>query len=68
MDEDMVITTAEHYRQAVAEVQTLETAQADTEEFRRRHLLLAAIHLYEQKYLGPEFKPGKPAPFSVRKR
>lgn len=67
MSEGVIIRTARDYRQAIVEVQHLESAQADSVEFRRRHELLAAMHQYELKHLGADFKPGKPAPFSVQK-
>jgi hypothetical protein len=68
MDEKLAIRTAVQYRRAIFEVQRFETAYPDSEECRRRHLLLAAMHLLEQKPLGSDLKPGKPALFSVLKR
>jgi hypothetical protein len=30
-------------------------------------IIRMALHQYELKHLAPDFKPGKPAPFSLRK-
>lgn len=57
---DLRITTAEEYREAVAEVQRLETAREGSPEFERRQALRAALHQYELTHLKPEYRRARP--------
>lgn len=51
------IETAEQYREAVAEIQRLETAREGSPEFERRQALRAALADYETRRL-PSRPPG----------
>jgi hypothetical protein len=54
------IETAEHYREAVSELQRLDSARPGTPEFHRRQALSAALFDYEQRHLRPGYRPGRP--------
>ena len=54
------IETAEQYREAVAELQRLDSARPGTPEFERRQALGAALFDYEQRRLRPGYRPGRP--------
>lgn len=56
------IETAEQYREAVAEVHRLDSAQPGTPEFERRQAVSAALFDYEQRHLRPGYRPGRPRP------
>jgi hypothetical protein len=54
------IETAEQYREAVAEMQRLDSARPGTPEFERKRVLGAALFDYEQRHLRPGYRPGRP--------
>ncbi len=62
----MRIRTLDAYRLALTEIQTLETAREGEDGFARRHELIAATHAFEQLYLHPSYRTGKPAPFALK--
>jgi hypothetical protein len=43
----------------------LEAAREGEDGFTRRHELIAATQAFEQLYLHPSYRSGKPAPFTV---
>ena len=55
------IETAEHYREAVEEVQRLDKAREGSLEFERRQALRAMLADYEERHQGSEWTPGGPA-------
>lgn len=54
------IETAEQYREAVTELQRLDSARPGTPEFERRQALSTAVFDYEQRHLRPGYRPGRP--------
>jgi hypothetical protein len=58
----MRIRSVEEYRRAVAELQRLETAKEGSRLFKRRHVLLAAAHKFEQEQQTADLNPGHPKP------
>ena len=60
----MQIRTMRDYRRAVTVLHKLEGTKH--EESDRRYAVLAAMHAFEQQHQLPEYRPGKPAPHSVR--
>ena len=54
------VETAEQYRQAVAELQRVDSARPGTPEFERKQVLAAALFDYEQRHLRPGYRPGRP--------
>lgn len=63
--DNLKIDTEEQYRDALSEVQRVDSAQPGTPEFRRLHALRAALFDYEQRHLRPANRPGRPR-FSTR--
>jgi hypothetical protein len=58
--EPVHIDTAEQYREAVAEVQRLQSAPEGTSEFARRQALRGALHDFERRHQTRECYPGRP--------
>jgi hypothetical protein len=58
--EPVHIDTAEQYREAVAEVQRLQSAREGTPDFARRQALRGALHDYERRHQTRDCHPGRP--------